>query len=116
MAVLAFVGSAHFAAERVHHQLQAIANAEHGQAQAEHARVGERGVAVVDGAGAPGENDSDRRKAADFVESGGAWEHYRENILFADAARNELRILRSEVEDYDGLGFHGRVSQITRPV
>jgi len=32
--------------------------------------------------------------------------------LFTDAARDELRILCAKVEDYDGLGFHGRVSQI----
>jgi hypothetical protein len=27
--------------------------------------------------------------------------------LFADAARDELGILRAKVEDDDGLGFHG---------
>jgi hypothetical protein len=32
--------------------------------------------------------------------------------LFTDAARDELGILRPEIEDDDGLGFHGRVSQI----
>jgi hypothetical protein len=32
--------------------------------------------------------------------------------LFTNAARDELGILGAEVEDYDGLGFHGRVSQI----
>jgi len=31
-------------------------------------------------------------------------------------ARDELGILRPEIEDYDGLGFHGRVSQIARSV
>ncbi len=33
MAVLAFVGGAHFAAESVHHELQSVADAQHGQAQ-----------------------------------------------------------------------------------
>ena len=50
--------------------------------------------------------------AANFFPCGRAREHHREDILFTDAARDELRILRPEIEDYDGLGFHGRVSQI----
>jgi len=32
--------------------------------------------------------------------------------LFADAARNQLRILRPKVEDDNGFGSHERVSQI----
>ena len=57
------------------------------------------------------------RVALDFVERSGAGQHDGENVLFADAARDELRILRAKVEDddrlvkdglvKDGLGFHG---------
>jgi hypothetical protein len=36
--------------------------------------------------------------------------------LFADAARDELGVLRAKVEDDNGLGFHGRVSQIDEAV
>jgi hypothetical protein len=44
--------------------------------------------------------------------AGVAGKHDREDFLFADAARDELRILRAKVEDDDcliqrGLGFHG---------
>ena len=48
VAVLAFVRGAHFAAEGVHHELQSVADTEHGQAQLEHARVGGRRIRVVD--------------------------------------------------------------------
>ena len=112
MAVLALVGSTHFSAERVHHELQSIADAEHGQAQLEHARVRGRSVGVIHRRGAAGKNDAYRGVAANLFQAGGARQHYRKDILFTDAARDELRILRPEVEDYDGLGFHGRVSQI----
>ena len=112
MTVLALVGGPHFTAQGVHHELQSIADAQHGQAQLQHARVGGRRISVIDRRRAAGKNNPDRGVAANFFQRGRAGEHYRENILFTDAARDELRILRPEIEDYDGLGFHGRVSQI----
>ena len=52
----------------------------------------------------------DGRVALDFIELGRAGQHDGKNILFADAARDELRILRAKVEDDDGLG-EGRLAQ-----
>jgi len=46
------------------------------------------------------------RIAADFIQAGGAWEDDGKDVLFADAARDELRILRAKIEDDDGVGFH----------
>ena len=42
VAVFAFVARANFAAERVHHVLQSVANAEHRHAEIENSLVGER--------------------------------------------------------------------------
>ena len=112
MAVLALVGGADFSAEGVHHELQSVADAEYGQAQLKDFGVRGWSVGVVDRRWASGKNDSDRGVALNFFDAGCARQNYRKNILFANAARDELGILRAEVEDDDGLGFHGRVSQI----
>ncbi len=53
------------------------------------------------------ENDSHRRIAANFCQASVEGQDDGEDFLFADAARDELRILGAEVEDYYGLGFHG---------
>ena len=103
MAVLALVGRAHFAAERVRHELQSVADAEHGQAELE-ARERRRAERLfVDGRRAARENDAGRPVAPDFIERGGAGQDDGKYFLFADAARDELRVLRAEVEDDDGL-------------
>jgi hypothetical protein len=111
-AVLALVGGANFSAEGVHHKLQSVADAEYGQAQLKDFGVRGWSVGVVDRRWATGKNDSDRGVAFNFFDAGCARQNYRKNILFTNAARDELGILGAEVEDYDGLGFHGRVSQI----
>ena len=106
--VFALVGRAHFSAERVHHELQPVADAEHGQRRGRR-RAGSatRSVFVIDRRRAAGENDSNRRVASNFFERGVAGKDDGEDVLFADAARDQLRILRPEVEDNDRLGFHG---------
>ncbi len=107
VAVLALNGGSHFASERMHHVLQPVAYAEHGQAHAEHSRVGERRVFIVDRRRAPGQNDAHRQVAAEFFERHRAGKHDGEDMQFADPTRDELGILRAKVEDDDGLGFHG---------
>ena len=48
---------------------------------------------------------------ANFCQRRGARQHHGENILLADAPRDELRVLRPEIEDYDCLGVHVTVWQ-----
>ena len=96
-----------FAAERVDHELQPVADAEHGHAEFEDVLIGVGRAFVVDGERPPGENDAYGRVAANLGERGVEREDDREDLVFADAARDELRILRAKVEDDDGLGFHG---------
>ncbi len=103
MSILALGSGTNFAAEGVNHVLQSITDAEHGNAEIEDALVGVRSVVVVDGGWASRENDADRRVTANLVEGRVKGKNDREDFEFADAARDELGVLRSEVEDDDSL-------------
>ncbi len=116
VAVLALVGGAHFAAQLVHHELQAVTDAQHRQSEMQDALVRRRRVGVVDGRRPARQHDARGRVALDFVERGGAGQDDGEDVLFADAARDELRILRAKVEDDDRLRFHYLLCQRTRAV
>ena len=103
MPVLTLIRRPHLAAQGVHHELQPVTDAQHGQPQLEQARIRRRRVFVIDRPRRAGEHNAHRRVALDLVKRGRAGQHHRKDILFADAARDELRILRAEVEDDDGL-------------
>ena len=111
MAVFAFVGGADSSAEVMDDVLQSVADAEDRQAESEDGRVGGRRVGVIHRAGAAGEDDADGMVRLDFVDRGGAGKDDGEDILFADAAGDELSILRAEVEDDDRRSFHSLVCQ-----
>ena len=111
MSVLTLLGRAHLTAERMHHKLQSVADAKHGQAKLEDASIGRRRVFVVDRPRRARQNNATRRITLDLVERGRAGQHDGENILFANAACDQLRVLRTKVENDDGfaelgLGFH----------
>ncbi len=116
VAVLALVGGAHFAAQLVHHELQAVADAQHRQSEVQDALVRWRRIGVVDGRRPAGQHDAGRMIAFDFVEGRVAGKDDGEDVLFADAARDELRILRAKVEDDDRLRFHHLLCQRTGAV
>ena len=99
--ILTLVGRTHLAAERVHHKLQPVADAEHRKTKFEHASVGRRRIFVVDRPGRTGKHNADRGVAFDLIERDGARQDYGENTLFADAACDQLRILRAKIEDDD---------------
>jgi len=106
MPILAFRSGAHFAAEGIDHELQSIADTEHGEAKLEDTFVGVRSVLVIDRRWTARQNNPDGMVAANLFERGIEGENDREDFLFADAARNQLRILRAKVKDNDRLGFH----------
>jgi hypothetical protein len=106
MAVLALGSGTHFAAKLVRDEVQTVANAEHGQPQRKNAIVGGRSVMIVDGRWASAQNDAGRAVALNLIQWGGTGEDNGKYFEFADAARNELRVLRAEVENDDGLFFH----------
>ena len=87
-----------------------------GKSEMQHLLVDEGRVGVVDGRRASGEDDAGGRVALDFFQRGGAGEDDGEDVLFADAARDELGVLRAEVEDDDRLGFHCLMCQRTGEV
>ena len=86
-----------FAAEHFSHELQSIAYSEHGNAELENFRVGARGALRKDARGAARENDA---ADAAFFEVGrlGVERHYFGiYAALADAAGDDLRVLRAEV-------------------
>src|SRR5215469_10715638 len=95
-AVLALVGRAHLSAERVHHELQAVTDAEDRQTEIEQVPIGGWGVFVVDGPRSTRQDNADGIVALDLRELCRARQYDRKNILLADAARDELRILRAK--------------------
>ena len=61
---------------------------------------------------ASAQNDAGRPVALDLIQWGGTGQDNGKYFEFADAARNELRVLRTEVENDDGLFFHEQFSLI----
>ena len=114
--VLALLAGTDFAAQLVGHVMQAVADAQHGQAEVQDLLFGDGRAGFVDGRRASGEDDAAGRVALDFFERGRAREDDGEDVLFADAARDELGVLRAEVEDDDRLGFHFLMCQRTGEV
>jgi hypothetical protein len=101
MSVLAFVRRPNLTAQRMDHELQPVADPQHGQTEFEYALVRGGSIFVVNRAWAPGEDYPHRRIATNFLKASSAGKNDGKDVLFADAARNELRILRSKVEDND---------------
>ena len=86
--------------------MQPIADAQHRHAQIEELGVGRRRVRIIDRRRAAGEDEAERLERLDFGEGRGAGQHDGEDVLFANPPRNQLRILRTEIEDDDCLGGH----------
>jgi len=76
VAVLTLFGSAHLSAQRMHHELQPVTDAEHRQSKLEHSGIGRRSIGVVHRARTAREDDANRRVAADFLKAGGAWQYH----------------------------------------
>src|SRR4029077_9595942 len=96
MSILAPGTGTDLAAELVCDEVQSIADAEHRKTQGKNAVVGGWSVVIVDGGRPSAQNDAGGSVARDFVERGAARQDDGENFQFADAARNELGILRAE--------------------
>ena len=74
--------------------------------------IGGRSIGIVNGRGPSAQDDSGRTVAPDFIHGGVAGQDGGKDFQFADAARNQLRILRTEVKNDDGLVFHKQFSLI----
>ena len=113
--VFALLRGTHLPPQRVHHELQAVADAQHWDAELEHTCVRGRRIFVVHRPGRARKNDSHRPIALDLGQLGVTWQHDRKNILFPNTARDQLRVLCAKVQDDDALilqeivrgwGFH----------
>src|SRR5258707_14474394 len=79
--------------------LHSVADAEHRDAERENGWIAFGSWRVVDGAGSAGEHDAAWLKLADFIERRSARENGGEDLLFADAAGDELSVLAAEIEN-----------------
>src|SRR2546423_1850244 len=106
VSILAFWPGNNFSTQLVSNEMQSVADAQNGNAQRKDTLVGRGSVIVVHRTRAARKNDSSRMVALDLVEWSSAGEYDREDALFANPARDKLRILRAKVEDDDRLRFH----------
>ena len=89
-------------AQVVHDEVQPVADAEHGNAHRKQCGISGRRVRVVDRAGATGEDQPQRLERANLLDGRGAGKHHGEDVELADATRDQLGVLRAEVQNDDG--------------
>ena len=106
-AVLAAGAWGNFTAEPLAEELHAVADAEDGDAGVVDALVGLGRALGVDAGGAAGEDDAGGAQA--FEDAGGdiVADDFRVDVELAHAARDDLRVLRTKIED-ENLAGHGR--------
>src|SRR5713226_5543197 len=85
--------------------LHPVANPEHRYSQRKHLRIALGRVGVINRARPARQHDSRGLQLADFFDRRGAWQDGGEHLLFADAARNQLRILPAEIENHHAAEF-----------
>ena len=98
-------GPADAAAKRVARQLHAVADAEHRNAEAEERRIAPRRAFVVHARRAPGEDDAPRSQFADPRRRDVVADDLAVDVLLADAAGDQLGVLRAEVEHEHPFGL-----------
>jgi hypothetical protein len=107
-AVLPSAGACDRASEGRCHHLEAVADAERGDPEIEDLGVERRSTFFVDARGAPGEDDAHGVLLGDL----GGRDRVRHDLGvhagLAHTARDELRVLRSEIDDEDGPGPLGQ--------
>jgi hypothetical protein len=97
-AVLAVAGVADLAAEGAGHHLEAVADAEHGHAELEDGGVELRGALLVHGRGTAREHDAERLLRLDLGRGDAVRHELGVHAGLAHAARDQLRVLRTEVD------------------
>ena len=107
MTVFALWSGNNIAPKLLRNEVQSITDAQHGESLGQHALIGRRSVSIIHRRRATAKNDPGRVIAFDLVKRSGAGQNNGKDFQFTDAARDELRILRAEVEDDNRLFFHG---------
>ena len=101
--VLAARRRLHPAPQLGRHELQAVANPKYRNFEFEEALVTLWGGRIVNRGRTAGKNESLRPQAQQLRVGDLTGHNDRVNLQFADAARDELRVLRAEVKNYDGV-------------
>ena len=96
------------AAEEVALELDAVADAEDGHAELEDGAIGHGRVLGEDAARAAGEDDADDAVGLQLRDRGGEVVDLGQHLALADATRDDLRVLGTEIKDGDGLGHEAK--------
>ena len=108
MAELALRRRRDAAAERVGHQLHAVADPEHRTADVVDAGIALRRAELGHALGPARQDDADRLARANRFERRVRRPHFRVHRQLAQSPRDQLRVLRTEIQNDDGLMGHGR--------
>ena len=100
------------AAQQMHHQLAAVADAQHGHAPAEDLRVDRGGILQVDAVGAAGKNNALGILRLDNRQIGFIGIDVTVDIVLADAARDQLIVLAAKVQHDDSFMLHEVLSSL----
>ena len=95
------LGSRDLTAQRVRHQLAAVANAQDGNAQPEHRRVNVGRFLQIHAVGAAGENDAHGRKGANLVQGRGIRLDLAVDVLLPHPSGDQLIVLSAKVQNQD---------------
>ena len=116
LAVLAERGLVDVGAEGVGHGLEAIADAEHGDARLEQLLVDARGAGLEHGGGAAREDDRLRILGQHLVDGHRMGHEFGIDVGLTDAAGDELGVLGAEVDDEHRTCCHGCSPNVYRDV
>src|SRR5205085_8555994 len=99
-----------FSAEHVSRELHAVADSENGHTEIEDLARTDRRRLSVNGLWSAGKNDRARRDLANLVDRKIKRVNHRVDTVLANASRDQLRVLRSKIENENGLvGMHRRI-------
>src|SRR5271155_1823109 len=101
VAVFALVGRADLAAQMMDDILQPITNSEDGKTEIENRGIGWGRIGVIDRAGTARKNDADRAVRLNLGDRGSTGKDDGEDVLLSYPPRDQLGVLRAEVEDDD---------------
>ena len=103
-AVFALLARLDLPAEILGQELQAVANAQHRDAQLEDGAVRQRRVLGIDAGRAARQDEALGVQPGDFPRRRVVAQDDRIDVALADAPRDDLRVLRAEIQDDDLLG------------
>ena len=100
LAVFGPAGGHHRPAQLLHHQLHAVADPQHRDAQVPQGRVAAGCAFFVDRAGAAAEDDPLRGQSPQLLGGDGVRQHEGEHLRFAHPAGDQLGILGTKIKDH----------------